>query len=73
MIGGLENEWLNLVVKDLFDPAHGLFKVAENGVTIQPSPQSHVVSNYLAYFRLAGYIVGYVRKYADISLSNLQH
>lgn len=32
--GGPTLEWINLVMKEVFDPNYGLFKISANGITI---------------------------------------
>lgn len=52
--GGLTRDWASRVVKDILDPAKGLFKVVSNGVTMQPDPKSKLIPNYLNIFRFTG-------------------
>mmetsp|Transcript_3939 Transcript_3939/g.607 ORF Transcript_3939/g.607 Transcript_3939/m.607 type:complete len:80 (+) Transcript_3939:19-258(+) len=55
--GGLTNEWLTMLTKEVFSPEYGLFTLANNGRSIQPSPFAHLVPDYLIHFRFLGRLV----------------
>jgi len=40
-----------------FDPLHGLWSVSENRITVQPSPSSCLIPNYLTHFEYTGILV----------------
>jgi len=52
--GGLTSEWISLVLKELYGPEQGLFKLSYNEICLYPNPFSYVIPNHLTYFRLAG-------------------
>jgi hypothetical protein len=58
---GLRREWLELVAKDIMDPARGLFVSTDKGRTLQPNPRSATTAgpDHLAYFTLLGRLVGF--------------
>ena len=58
---GLRSEWLELVAKDIMDPARGLFVSVNEGRLLQPNPRSATSAglNHLGYFTLLGRIVGF--------------
>lgn len=55
--GGLTKEWINLVIKDILDPAKGLFKTSSNKVTLMPNPKSYLVPSHLDHFELVGKLI----------------
>lgn len=59
-IGGLMRSWFVENTKLLFDPAFGLFKVAENSSVIHPNVASKIIPDHLTYFEFAGYHVAMV-------------
>ena len=65
--GGLTNEWVSLVMKNLLDPRTGLFEVSANRISLQPSPVSAVVPNNLKYYRLVGRMIAYVNYISSIT------
>ena len=50
--GGLTSEWISLVLKELYGPEQGLFKLSYNEICLYPNPFSYIIPNHLAYFRL---------------------
>jgi len=58
--GGLTREWINLLGKELFGPNTGLFRLAENNVSIQPSPLAKLVHSHLKLLEFAGLMLGKV-------------
>ena len=64
---GLRREWLELVAKEIMDPARGLFVSVNKGRSLQPNPRSATSSgfNHLAYFTLLGRIVGFALLHRD--------
>jgi len=56
--GGLTREWLTLLGKELFDPNSGLFRLAENKISIQPSPLAKLVPSHSKYLEFAGLMIG---------------
>mmetsp|Transcript_120 Transcript_120/g.21 ORF Transcript_120/g.21 Transcript_120/m.21 type:complete len:81 (+) Transcript_120:335-577(+) len=48
--GGLTREWITLAIKDVLDPAKGLFVTSANGVTLRPNPKSHIIPGHLNHF-----------------------
>lgn len=58
--GGLKKEWLALLIRELFDPKNGLFKLSHNLRCLYPNPQSSIVPKYLTLFKTAGMIIGLV-------------
>ncbi|KRX10841.1 HECT-domain-containing protein [Pseudocohnilembus persalinus] len=56
--GGPRREWINLMLKEAFDPKYGLFKVSANKITVQPSPLSKIIPNYQMIFRILGRLIG---------------
>lgn len=58
-IGGLVNEWLLLVVKNLLDVNKGLFQLC-SGKVLQLSPISSLVVENQKYYKLFGRLIGYV-------------
>lgn len=58
-IGGLVNEWLLLVVKNLLDVNKGLFQLG-SGKVLQLSPISSLVVENQKYYKLFGRLIGYV-------------
>lgn len=76
--GGLTKEWLSLLGKDVFNPDFGLFKMAANKRSIQPSPFSFIVPDHLTHFRYLGRLVGksLIEKWimdVDFTLSFIKH
>jgi hypothetical protein len=55
--GGLTREWLELIVRDLFNENYGLFKLSENMQSSQPNPSSGINDGHLDYFRFAGRVI----------------
>ena len=56
--GGLTREWMQVLCRALFKEENGLFKIAGDGTTYQPNPQSHIHSNHLSYFLFLGQLLG---------------
>eukprot|EP00933_Yihiella_yeosuensis_P017743 TRINITY_DN14771_c0_g1_i3.p1 TRINITY_DN14771_c0_g1~~TRINITY_DN14771_c0_g1_i3.p1 ORF type:complete len:498 (-),score=93.07 TRINITY_DN14771_c0_g1_i3:42-1460(-) len=55
---GLRRQWLNSVAEALLEPNHGLFKLAADGTTLLPNPNSSVlVPDHLAQLTLLGRIM----------------
>lgn len=59
-LGGPSREYYSLIIKEIFDPKLGLFKLSENGVNIQINQDSQVIPSRLNYFQLAGIILAKV-------------
>jgi len=55
--GGLRRDFFENTSKQLFDPATGLFKLAENLRSIQPNPSSSIVPYDLTLIEFAGIIL----------------
>ena len=51
-------EWLSMLSNEVFHPNFGLFMLASNKVSVQPSPLAFLVPNYLNHFRYLGRLVG---------------
>ena len=58
--GGIKREWISLLIKLLFNPKFGLFKVSSNKRSIQPDFLSIIIPKFENLFRFAGQILGYV-------------
>ena len=56
--GGLTREWFQLLCRALFKEENGLFKIAGDGTTYQPNPDSHVNTEHLSYFLFIGQLLG---------------
>ncbi|KAL9883536.1 E3 ubiquitin-protein ligase HECW2-like isoform 1-T1 [Glossina fuscipes fuscipes] len=57
--GGPTREFFLLISRELFNPSFGLFEYSADDIhTIQPSPQSTLVDNFIDWFRFAGRIFG---------------
>lgn len=56
--GGLRNEWLSILSREVFHPNFGLFVLATNGVSVQPSPLAFLVPDCLTHFRFLGRLLG---------------
>lgn len=55
--GGLKNEWLTILSKEVFHPDYGLFRLSPNQKSIQPCPTAFLVPDYLTHFRMLGRLV----------------
>ncbi|KAL3808648.1 hypothetical protein ACHAXA_006635 [Cyclostephanos tholiformis] len=58
--GGLAREWFDLVTKEVFDPAIGLWKTSEsNQMCLEINPASEInCPEHLIYFRFLGRVMG---------------
>uniref|UniRef100_A0A1B0A7P4 HECT-type E3 ubiquitin transferase n=1 Tax=Glossina pallidipes TaxID=7398 RepID=A0A1B0A7P4_GLOPL len=57
--GGLAREFFYLLSRELFNPSFGLFEYSADDIhTIQASPQSAFVDDFIDWFRFAGRIFG---------------
>lgn len=59
--GGLRKELFTLTTKYIFDPSYGLFRHTANKTTLEISPFSSIIPNYLKLFEFAGIVLGKVR------------
>ena len=57
---GLRREWFGEVLKEMLDPARGLFVSKDGGCTLQPSPHAATTAgpDHLSYFGLLGRLAG---------------
>ena len=57
---GLRREWFGELLKEMLDPARGLFVSKDGGCTLQPSPHSATTTgpDHLSYFALLGRLAG---------------
>jgi len=55
---GVTREWFNVLLPEIVNPEYGLFSQSADGCTFQPSSQSAVNPDHIAYFRFAGRILG---------------
>jgi len=58
--GGLIRDFYETISKELFDPCVGLFKLAENKISIQPNPESGIVPYDSTLMQFAGILVAKV-------------
>lgn len=57
--GGLTREWYEILAREMFNANYGLFKLSEDGTTLQPNPNSGVANpDHLSYFRFVGRVLG---------------
>lgn len=56
--GGLKNEWLVLLSKEVFHPNFGLFIMSSNKRSVQPNPYAFLMPDYLSHFRFLGRLIG---------------
>ncbi len=66
--GGLTREFLTCLGKEIFDPQKGLFVLTSNKVTIQPSPSSIYVPDYLNIFKFIGQLLAKVNNFIFFNL-----
>ncbi len=55
--GGPRREWFSLVLREVFSPEKGLFKLSSNGITYQPDPSSILIPDFKNHYRYAGRIL----------------
>lgn len=55
-----KSEWINIFFKEVLNPNFGLFEVAPNKISLQPSPNSYIIPEHLLYFKIIGRLVAYV-------------
>jgi len=56
--GGLFEEWLSMITKEIFNEDLALFVKAGSGSSYYPNPQSTVQPNYIDMFTFVGKILG---------------
>ena len=59
--GGLRRDFYEIVTRQLFDPSVGLFKLADNQISIQPNPMSGLVPYDSVFMQFAGIILAKVK------------
>lgn len=60
ILGGLMREFFNLMVKRLFNPDSGLFRLTDNKKSLDLNPESYIVPRHLQYLELAGFVLAKV-------------
>lgn len=55
--GGLRREFITIILQRIFNPNFGLFRLSDNGLSIQPNSESMFIPDHLQLFRFAGRIL----------------
>lgn len=56
-LGGLTNEWLELIRQEILNPSYGFFKLTENGLLV-PNHLSVTIPNFKEHFICLGRVIG---------------